>query len=173
MDNIYIIIPVIIIFIIGVILLIVYVPKPRKTALDQANNACLNACNDKWEDCQQACTNINGDNGCQVACETLNLQCTNACYPDVYALRNGTVWTLYVFRSDGTFINSLIATSPYRLVVQASDFPIIATYCATLTGENQCDYRNPDFGMTIPTPGCYIVWYDQGYYTSDEICSKS
>lgn len=162
-----------IVFIIGIVLLIVYIPKRKLTGVELSTNVCFQKCDNNWEDCQQACTNINGDNGCQIACETLNLQCINNCYPDVYSLRNGTAYTLYFFNSAGNFIDSRDGLSPYRLVVQAFDFPVIATYCSSLTDPN-CDYTNQDLGITIEQPGCYIVWYaGDGYYTTDEICAKS
>jgi hypothetical protein len=171
-EYIYIIIICIILFIMFGIFIFFIVRNKNIESLKDPISACINTCNEGWENCQQACTNINGDNGCQLSCELLYTQCTNNCYPDVYALRNATPWTLYFFRSSGTLIGSRIGTSPYRLVVQASDFPIIATYCSDLKN-NGCDYTNIDFGMTITDPGCYIVWYDQGYYTTAEVCSKS
>jgi hypothetical protein len=161
------------VFIIGIIILIAFMPKPKKTGIESSNNTCLQSCDSRWEDCQQACTNINSGLGCQISCEILNLQCVNNCYPDVYALRNGTAETLYFFNSQGRFLDSRDGLSPYRLVVQALDFPIIATYCPSLDDPN-CDYTNQDLGITITDPGCYIIWYaGDGYYTTDETCAKS
>ena len=159
--------------IVGMVVLFLYRPQNRLTD-DDPLQACLNACNAQFENCNQACANLGPDAGpgCDLSCTTNNTFCTESCYPQVYALRNATPWQLYFFRASGTLIDTRDGDSPYRLVVQTSDFPIIATYCDNIVN-NGCDYGDPDYGIIIQDPGCYIIWYYVGYYTTDEVCARS
>ena len=147
----------------------------RITSADGAAcNNCDATCNNKWEDCLQACTNINGDSGCQDSCLLQNTACTNNCYPPcplTYALRNASAYKMYFYNSEGTFLDSREWASPYRLVVKGSDFPITAAYCDDLSPKG-CPTTN-DYRLVVNEPGCYIFWYGRSIYTTNEVCYSS
>lgn len=162
----------ILLIVVVTIISIIYICKPKNNDIGIGTdiNTCLNQCNDTFQSCLSACDNIDGGSTCQSICTIDNAICGNQCYPDIYALRNATVYSLNFFSSTGQFLGNREGDSPYKLVVQESDFPIIATYCSDLSRVN-CDYTFYEDGITITEPGCYIVWYYYGYYTTSEICS--
>jgi len=87
-----------------------------------------------------------------------------------YKIRNGTLYTLYVYNANNVLLGSLGGWSPYTIEVQKSDFPLLATYCDVLLHYDKCK-RDVTLGTVIQNPGCYVVWYIDGYYTTEEICT--
>jgi len=141
------------------------------------------SCQDTKQDCwdtfnqgTQRCVTVSDGNSMRfLACSipvVLQLwACWDNAYPPCllsYALRNGSIYTLYFYRADGTFIDSRDGWSPYRLQVQDTDFPITASRCNTL-GDPVCTVED-GLAMVINDPGCYVVWSFGSLYTTDEIC---
>jgi len=88
-----------------------------------------------------------------------------------YRIRNGTLYSLYIYNSNNVLLGSMGGWSPYSLEVQKSDFPLLATYCDVLLPYDKCK-NHGDMGVVIKEPGCYVVWYIDYYYTTSEVCSN-
>ena len=65
-------------------------------------------------------------------------------------------------------MGSLSGWSPSKILLKETDFPIYACYddeegtCLTWS-DNRYNYK-------IEQPGCYVLWYFSGFYTTSEIC---
>lgn len=135
----------------------------------QSKQQCEYLCSQAFENCEQGCTNIDGGSGCDLSCETQSSICDRKCYTPIYAIRNGTVYTLYVYDyASRNLLGSLDGWSPYTITI--NKFPIIATSCDPTQISNPQCWTSSVLGLLITDPGCYIVWYFNGYYTTDEVC---
>lgn len=171
---IYILFIIIIITVVTVILIIVF---NHQSALGATNrittlkdiNTCLQNCDNQFEACQQACDNLGPDcnSTIRLSCSINQSICSRDCYPSIYTVRNGSVYTLNYFNSQGTLLGTLAGWSPNKITVHSSDFPITACVCNPI---NQCDCTNDNNGVRLPSPGCYIVWFFDGFYSTSEIC---
>ena len=158
--------------IIIVIVIIVFIflrPKQKKLALEDVN-ACLNQCETQFQNCQQACNNLGPDCGAggQLSCMINVASCNRDCYPSIYAIRNGSVYTMNFYAANGNLLGTLSGWSPDRLVVNQTDFPILACYCNPVTA---CDCNDTNYGYVFTESGCYILWsFIGGFYATSEIC---
>ena len=169
----YMLIILFIIVIISVIVTIIYF-MTRSTTITRSLtfediNACVTQCDNQFEACQQACDNLGPDcgNGVRLACTITESVCNRDCYPSIYAIRNGSIYTLYFYDVDGNLLGNLSGWSPDKITVNASKFPILACVCNPNTS---CDCSSNNNGILINGPGCYIVWYAEGFYTTSEVC---
>ena len=160
------------------IIFLLYSIITRK-GIDYDSETCQEAKQDCWDTFNQGtkrCIAVSdGNNNTFIACSIPVVLQLWACWDNIYppcplsyALRNGSVYPVYFYRSDGTFIDYRDGWSPYSLPVKDTDFPITASICSTF-GDPDCTVDNGS-EMTIKDPGCYVVWYFGGLYTTDEIC---
>ncbi len=160
----------IILFIIVIILIIiglVYAVKGSPSVLSDVN-LCVTNCENQFQSCLQACDDLGPDcsNDVRLACTITESICNRNCYPSIFSIRNGSVYFLYFYRSDGSLIGTLTGWSPDKLIVKESDFPITACVC----DPNNCDCGDSRNGVVINGPGCYVVWFFASFYTTSEVC---
>lgn len=162
-------VPVIIGITVIILVIIFLIFTPKKSGLEDIN-ACINKCEAQFEDCQTACNNLGPDcgPGGQLACSINESICNRACYPAIYAIRNGSVYDMNFYAANGNLLGNLSGWSPDKLVINQSDFPVLACYCNPVTA---CDCNNTNNGHVFTEPGCYILWYFfGGFYSTSEIC---
>lgn len=173
MDDLIYILAVILIITVVIIVIITIIyfvnPSDLKPLLVDDINTCVNGCENQFQNCLQACDNLGPDCGDDVrlSCTIVESVCNRDCYPAIYTLRNGSVYTLYFYRIDGSLIGSLPGWSPNKLTVTASDYPVTACVCNPL---NSCNCNNNSNGVVVNGAGCYIFWYFAGFYVTPEIC---
>jgi hypothetical protein len=132
------------------------------------DESCVDTCADKFEDCLQACENIDGGNSCDTICEINGTVCNHDCYAPIFTIRNGSVYTLYLYDYESLqLLGTLDGWSPDKITIVK--FPILVTDCDPTNVTKSCGDSSVQ-GMVITDPGCYIVWYFYGYYTTDEVC---
>jgi hypothetical protein len=106
---------------------------------------------------------------CYTACAYEYDVCTQKCQdgcplPADIEIRNGSVYTINIFRHDKVKLGALTGWSPDRVVLQASDFPVYYSYCEDLS-KSYC-YTDARYGEILQDPNCYVVWYFAGFYTT-------
>jgi hypothetical protein len=156
----------IIILVLIIIVIVVVIYLSFKGAEDSCDS-CGDACTAHFEDCQTGCSNCGDDcgQGCDLGCLAVYTSCTNNCYPPCqvqYSIRNGCVFSMNFINSSGVMLGSLGGWSPYKIKLDSSDFPVVC--CYNSTDAKKCG------GYVIKDPGCYILWFFSGYYTTNEIC---
>jgi len=163
-------------FVLCIIVLVFFIIRKgigyRAKSCQDAKQSCWDTFDTGTKTCQ---TVSDGNNTSFITCSipvVIQLwSCWDNTYPPCllsYALRNGSIFTVYFWRNDGTLIDYRDGWSPYKLQVKEEDFPITASTCDTFSG-NVCNVDN-GLAMIINDPGCYIVWSFGGLYTTDEIC---
>jgi len=166
-----------VVIIIFIIVLLYYISR-KSGYFDESCQAAKQDCLNTFNKGSQYCITVSDGNNttfmtCSIPVVLQLWDCWDDAYPPCllsYALRNGTIYTIYFYRSDGTLIDYRDGWSPYRLPVKDIDFPITASRCEP--GSSGCTVDNGST-MVINNPGCYVVWYFGGLYTTDEICYDS
>ena len=132
---------------------------------------CIDACSNAQEQCMQGCSNTGGDSYCNLTCVIDGSLCADSC-PGVPSIRNGCVFGVNIFReSDSVLIGEVGGWSPHAFELLPSDFPVVVTTQTSLVqGWNPNDDENY---LVISTPGCFVVWFWGGYYTTNIECTEN
>lgn len=144
----------------------------KPVAVSEECNVCLSDCDNTLQHCMRSCK---GGYAQKAACGTVCLAAygikQDLCYPPCprqFAIRNGSVYNMNFFNSAGTKLGSLSGWSPNKILLKGADFPLYACYDDE---EGAClTWSDSRYNYKIDQPGCYILWYFAGFYTTPEIC---